>query len=110
MKGLTLPPFLVILSRFRKSASARAVGVWKRSGRPDPVVLEGWSRRPGAVKPARQVPEVAHFLRRAAGTPDTGFRCWGEETDSHRCPRVSPPWRAMRAGSGETEPAFPFRD
>jgi hypothetical protein len=45
--------------------------------------LAGLIPWPGAVGLARQVPESALFLPRAAGVPGTGLRRWGGETNRY---------------------------
>ena len=93
--SLTLPFFLVILSRFRKNVPARvSYGGSVRGTQPEHC---GRVKPKGRVKLSRPI-----FL-------DWLLSCEGQGS-SHRCPRVSPPWRAMRAGIGETESAPSYTD
>ena len=88
---LTLPFFLVIVSRFRKNVPGRVsyAGNVGQPGQCEPAKAESQGR----VKFYRpSIPGYALILR-------------GARESSHRCPRVSPPWRAMRAGISETESA-----
>jgi hypothetical protein len=63
--------FFVTMNGFRKNASARALGVWTRGGKPDPATREGWScgRELRCGGAGQTSPGMAQFLRRAAGVP-----------------------------------------
>lgn len=108
-RGLRPLSFLATMNRFRRNASARALGVWKRSGRPQPEDWEGaLFRRPGISSRPDKPPVLLHSCGGQLGPPAKVSYAGVKRQNRIGGARASPPWRAMRAGSGETEPAFPF--
>ena len=89
-------------ARTRPSVCANG---WCVTGDPRSASSAGIRTR-GRNRNDGQVLKFALLLRRAGTHRSSRVKERRESDRSHRCSRVSPPWRAMRAGTGETEWAF----
>ena len=93
--SLTPPAFLVIVNRFRKNASGR-------------VLCDGCVGQPGQSSEAGRIPRPVASQAGQTSPRIGSHLAEGKGNRFASAPARSPPWRAMRAGTSETESAFRY--